>query len=95
MSNCENAAGKCNEAPSVNSRPFLMSRVWGSTDPNTSVPMIASVTEARSQTSMGNSVSNPMNNTTQLEHPDTQIPVPLAPHNVFEVHPNVPTGAPA
>ena len=68
-----------------------MSSVWGSTDPNTSVPIIASVTKARSQISMGNSISNPMNDTTQLEHLDT----PLAPRSVLEVHPDVPTGAPA
>ena len=72
-----------------------MSRVCGSTDPNTSVPIIASVPTTKSQTSMGNSVSNPMNDTTHWENPDTPIPVPLASRNVLEVHPNVPTGAPA
>ena len=56
----------CNDAPpSVNRRPFFMSRVCGRANPNMSVPIIASVPEASSQTSMGNSVSNPMNDTTQ------------------------------
>ena len=63
---------RCNwsEAPPfVNKRPFLMSSVCGSTEPNTSVPMIASVPVARLQIIMGNSVCNPMNDTTQLQHP--------------------------
>ena len=45
----------CSEAPPfANNRPFLISRVCGSTDPNTSVPIIASVPVARLQIMMGN-----------------------------------------
>ena len=44
-----------------------MSRVWGRTDPSTSVPIIASVPETRSQTSIGNSASKPMKMTPHSE----------------------------
>ena len=43
---------------------------------------------------MGNSVCNPMNDTTQWEHPDIPIRAPLASRNVREVDLNAPTGAP-
>ena len=80
---------------SINSRPFLISRVCGNSEPNTSVPIMAYVHVARSHTRMRISVCSPMNDTTQWEHPDTPILVPFAPRNVLEVHPNAPTGAPA
>ena len=74
----------CSEAPPfANNRPFLMSRVCGSTYTNTSVPIIASVPVARLQTMMGNSVCNPMNDTTQRKHPDTLMPVPFALRSVL------------
>ena len=69
-----------------------MSNVCGSTVPKTSLPIMASVPVARSQTSMGNSGCSPMNNTTQLEHADTPIPVPIALRNVLAVGPNTPRG---
>ena len=50
----------CSEAPPcANNNPFLMSSVCGNTDPNTSVPMIASVPAARLQMIMGNSFAIP------------------------------------
>ena len=62
-----------------------MSRVCGSTEPNTSVPIIASVPVARLQIMIGNSVCNPMNDTMQREHPDTSMPVPFALRSVLVV----------
>ena len=86
----------CSEAPPcANNNPFLMSSVCGNTDPNTSVPMIASVPAARLQMIMGNSVRNPKNDTEQCEHPNTSMPVPFALRNVRAVLRSAPTGAPA
>ena len=81
--------------PLANNKPFLMSRVCGSTEPNTSVPIIASVPVARLQILMGNSVCRPINDTTQQEHPDTSMPVPFALRSVLAVYCGVPRGAPA
>ena len=72
-----------------------MSRVCGSTDPNTSVPIISSVPVVRLQTMMGNSVCNPINDATQREHPDTSMPVPFALRSVLAVYCSLPKGAPA
>ena len=72
-----------------------MSRACGRTEPNTSVPIIASVPVARLQIMMGNSVCNPMNDTTQREHPDTSMLVPFALRRVLAVFCSVPRGAPA
>ena len=47
--------------PSVNSRPCLISSVWGNMDSRVSVPIIASV--LRSHTRIGNSVRSPKNET--------------------------------
>ena len=76
------ASLRCNcsdTPPSVNSSPFFMSKVCGSTEPKVSVPIIASV--LKSHTRMGNSVWSPKNDTTQDEHPNMSIDEPLAPLN--------------
>ena len=59
-----------------------MSRVCDSTEPNTSVPIIASVPVARLQIMIGN-VCNLMDDTTQRKHPDTSMPVPFALRSVL------------
>ena len=81
--------------PFANNKPCFMSRVCGSTDPNTSVPIIASVPVARLQIMMGNSVCKPINDTVQHEHPNTSMPVPFALRSVLAVYWRVPSGAPA
>ena len=72
-----------------------MSKVCGSTEPRTSVPMMASVPVARSQTRTGNSTCNPKKETTQGEHPDTPIRVPFALRSVLAVGPRIFSGVPA